>query len=787
MATGGDLTQGDQTPGLLGGENVLFNNPWTFLPNGTTAERPSPSAAIYNRLRFNTTLNSYEYYSQFIAAWVELSGSGTGTINPGTTNAIAFYAANGQVLSPISSLANGVFIANGSGVPLFSTTLPIGLSIPGATITTSTASLLSGQVAAVPLASTDITNKLYVDSLFAGGVTSITGTANQVIASSPTGAVNLSLPQSIGTGNSPTFSAMTLSSTTAHAVMIGEAASPMASILLGAGQLLIGTTASDPVAASLTQTANQIAITSASGSITIALASNPVLPGTGGVTMPTGNTAQRAGAAGTIRFNNQTSVFESTVDGVAWATITTTATGVTSVSGTANRITSTGGTTPVIDISASYVGQASITTLGTIATGTWNATPIDLATYVSGNLGVSHLNSGTSASATTFWRGDGTWSVPSNGITPAPLSKNDDTNVTMTLGGTPLTSLLQAVTLNLGWTGQLSLARGGSQASLTASNGGIVYSNASSMAILSGSATATQMLQSGANAAPAWSTTTWPATSTINQLLYSSAANTISGLATANSAVLVTSAGGVPSLSTTLPNINIGTPSAGVLTNTTGGGGLRSFQVFTSGSALTYTKPAGVTSILVELIGGGGGGGGLATTGAATYATSAGGGAGGYARLYIASAAATYTYTVGAGATATAAGANTGNTGGTTTFGASLQATGGAGGVGGGATAAASSASQQGGTGGVGSNGNINVNGSGGTPGFLVSGVGFGGNGGASYFGNASPPIASSLGSSGGFNGYAFGGGAGGGYATNSAATAGALGGAGAIIVWEFS
>lgn len=43
--------------------------------------------------------------------------------------------------------------------------------------------------------------------------------------------------------------------------------------------------------------------------------------------------------------------------------------GVTSVTGTSNRITSTGGTTPVIDISASYVGQSSITTHGTITSG----------------------------------------------------------------------------------------------------------------------------------------------------------------------------------------------------------------------------------------------------------------------------------------------------------------------------------------------------------------------------------------------------------------------------------
>jgi hypothetical protein len=48
-------------------------------------------------------------------------------------------------------------------------------------------------------------------------------------------------------------------------------------------------------------------------------------------------------------------------------------------------------------------------------------------------------------------------------------------------------------------------------------------------------------------------TATYPASTTINQILYSSSANVVAGLATANSGVLVTSSGGVPSISSTLP------------------------------------------------------------------------------------------------------------------------------------------------------------------------------------------------------------------------------------------
>lgn len=384
---------------------------------------------------------------------------------------------------------------------------------------------------------------------------------------------------------------------------------------------------------SITGTANQVLVNATSGSpvtgaATLTLANNAILPGTGGITLPQGTTAQRAGAAGTIRFNSQNTVFESTADGITWDTIETSAIGVVSVTGTTNRITATPTTGNVIvDLSSSYVGQSSITTLGTITTGTWSATTI---ATIKGGTGLTAYTTGDTlyASATNVLSklagnitivkqylsqtGDGAvssapaWAtISGSDVTGAALTRVNDTNVTLTLAGAPTTALLNATSLTLGWLGQLGLTRGGTNASLVADNGGIVYSSASAFAILASTVTARQMLQSGASAAPAWSTSTWPATTTINQILYSSSANTIAGLATANKALLTTNATGVPSLTALALDGQIiigstaGVPSAATLTQGTGvtiTNAGNSITISATGSGGTVTSVTGTAN-----------------------------------------------------------------------------------------------------------------------------------------------------------------------------------------------
>lgn len=152
-----------------------------------------------------------------------------------------------------------------------------------------------------------------------------------------------------------------------------------------------------------------------------------------------------------------------------------------------------------------------------------------------------------------------------------------------------------------------ALNKGGTNASLTASNGGIVYSTATAMAILSGTATANQVLLSGSTAAPSWSTATYPSTTTINQLLYSSANNVIGGVSIVNSAVLSSTSAGVPTWKAlTDGQLLIGAtganPAAATLTAGTGvsiTNAANSVTVSVAGGGITWNTVTGTTQAAV--------------------------------------------------------------------------------------------------------------------------------------------------------------------------------------------
>ena len=81
---------------------------------------------------------------------------------------------------------------------------------------------------------------------------------------------------------------------------------------------------------------------------------------------------------------------------------------------------------------------------------------------ITANLGLNALLPAQGASSGKFLKTDGTnTSWASETVAGAALTRVDDTNVTLTLGGTPTTALLVASSITAGWTGTLSVARGG--------------------------------------------------------------------------------------------------------------------------------------------------------------------------------------------------------------------------------------------------------------------------------------------------------------------------------------
>jgi hypothetical protein len=156
-------------------------------------------------------------------------------------------------------------------------------------------------------------------------------------------------------------------------------------------------------------TTNQINVANGATSPVISITNNPVLPGTGSVTLPTGNTAARSSPiSGMMRYNSETSVFEGYSAG-AWGAFTT-GTGVSSFSAGSTGLTPNSATlggivlAGILNASSGGSGVAGTLTglLYANGTGTYTVATTAQALTLIGTVPIANGGTGQTTAITAF-------------------------------------------------------------------------------------------------------------------------------------------------------------------------------------------------------------------------------------------------------------------------------------------------------------------------------------------------------------------------------------------------
>lgn len=631
----------------FGGTGDSTFTPYTLIAAGVTA-----TSAFQNVVSVGTA--GQVLTSNGAGTLPTFQNTGSGNVNPGLIDQVAYYAAAGSTISGLATANNGALITSNTGVPSISSTLPNAVQLNITSLGTVTTGVFQGTPVGMAFGGTNANLTATVNNL-------VYSTATQM-ALLPTGNNSVLVTSNTGVPSiSSTLPALVQGNITA----VGTIAS-------GTWQ---GNTVTVPFGGSGNTTFTAFSILTAGTTATGAFQN---VSGTGTI----GQVLTSQGAGVLPQWSNTTG--SGTVNSGGINDLAYYAAAGTVISGlaTANNGTliTSGAGVPSISTTLPSAVQLNITSLGTVTTGLWNATPVtvpfggtgnttftafsvicagttatgvfqnvvgvgssgqaltsngagalptwqnvagsgtvntgvinDLAFYasstnavsplstanggalVTSNTGVPSILAGTGVTGNILRTISGGTPAWSNAAYPSSTTANQilyssSSNVVAGLAtqassvlvtdgsGVPSlsTTLPSGLTIpgyQTSLTLPLSLSNGGTGANLTASNGGIFYSTGTVGAILAGTATAQQLLLSGASTTPQWSTTTYPLTNAINTLLYASSANVMAALATANSSILVTSSGGVPSWSTTVPSFTTGTitfsPTTGGLVGTT--------------------------------------------------------------------------------------------------------------------------------------------------------------------------------------------------------------------------